>query len=170
MMRTHPEATMCFTDTDSLLYKVPTDDLSKELFKLRDYLDLSNYPKDHPLFDESHKSTPGFFKDECKGVAIKQFCGLRAKCYSIKLENDERKLATAGLREATHSVLTHQRFLETLMKNEPVNVKQRTICSKAHNLLTVETDRVGLSSLDIKRFVLEDGVKTLPYGHYRIMN
>ena len=71
MMNAHPEATMCFTDTDSLLYKIPTDDLSRELFNLKDHMDLSNYPMDHYLYDESHKSTPGFFKDECKGVAIK---------------------------------------------------------------------------------------------------
>ena len=119
MMKNHPEATMCFTDTDSLLYKIPTDDLSKELYKIRNHLDLSNYPKDHYLFDESHKSTPGFFKDECKGVAIEEFVGLRSKCYSIKLENDTRKLATAGLRETTHTTLTHQKFLDTLVYNKP---------------------------------------------------
>ena len=96
--------------------------------------------------------------------------GLRAKCYSIKLENDTRKLATAGLRETTHSALTHQKFLETLVYNEPVMVKQKTICSKAHNLFTVETERLGLSCIDIKRYVLDDGVNTLPYGHYSIMN
>ena len=87
----------------------------------------------------------------------------------MRLENDGRKLATAGLRQVTHTVLTHERFLKTLINNESVNIKQKTICSKAHNLLTVETERVGLSSLDIKRYVLEDGIRTLPYGHYRIM-
>ena len=137
MMKAHPEATMCFTDTDSLLYKIPTDDLSRELYKLKDHMDLSNYPKEHYLFDESHKSTPGYFKDECKGVTIKQFCGLRAKCYSIMLEDDKRKLATAGLRQVTHSTLTHHRFVETLMENRPINVNQKTICSRAHNLFTV---------------------------------
>jgi hypothetical protein len=34
MMKNHPKATMCFTDTDSLLYKIPTDNLSKEKFLL----------------------------------------------------------------------------------------------------------------------------------------
>ena len=168
MKKKYPEATMCFTDTDSLLYKIPTEDLSKEIYNLRHHLDLSNYPEDHPLFDESHKSTPGFFKDECKGVTMEEFVGLRAKCYSIKLEGDERKLATAGLRKSTHSTLTHERFLQTLIYKAPVMAKQKTIVSKAHTLFTVETERIGLNPLDIKRFVLEDGVNTLPYGHYSL--
>ena len=59
-------------------------------------------------------------------------------------------------------------FLNTLIYNTSLFVKQRTICSKTHNLLTVETERMGLSSLDIKRYVLDDGIRTLAYGHYQI--
>ena len=168
IMRAYPKATMCFTDTDSLLYKIPTDDLCKEIFNMRHYLDLSNYPKDHYLYSEHNKGVPGFFKDECKGEIIKEFVGLRAKCYSILLESNDRKIATAGLRKVTHGMLVHEKFLETLVYKDCINVKQKTICSKAHNLLTVETERLGLSPLDIKRYVLEDGITTLPYGHYKI--
>ena len=103
IMRAYPKATMCFTDTDSLLYKIPTDDLCKEIFKMRRYLDLSNYPKDHYLYSEHNKGVPGYFKDECKGEIIKEFVGLRAKCYSILLEGSDRKIATAGLRKVTHT-------------------------------------------------------------------
>ena len=85
-----------------------------------------------------------------------------------KVLTDKRKLATAGLRKSTHSTLTHQKFLDTLVHKTPVFAKQKTIISKAHNLQTVETVRVGLNPLDIKRYVLLDGISTLPYGHYSL--
>ena len=184
--RLHPDAVMCFTDTDSLLYKIPTDNLERELDGMKEYLDFSNYPEQHALYDTSNKKTPGFFKDECGGITINGFFGLRAKSYSIELKDafdqpkplvtiqkvmgvgEDRKLATAGLRRTTHKVLPHVKFLETLMEKVPSNVKQKTIRSKNHELETIETERVGLSALDIKRYVLEDGITTLPYGHYSI--
>ena len=103
-----------------------------DLEKIKDQLDLSKYPTNHPLYDTSHKDVPGFFKDETKSLPICQFCGLRAKCYSILLEEDEetlarfglkkpknfqkQKLATAGIKQCVHKKLTHDRFLEVLHK------------------------------------------------------
>lgn len=166
---------LCFTDTDSLLYIIPTKDLYKDLEKIKGELDTSNYPSDHPLFDVSRKMIPGYFKDETAGIPIRQFCGLRAKCYSLILEDCEyptstsrtQKLATAGVKSSVHHQLNHERFLSVLLQNTSFDITQRTIISKNHNLFTVESQRVGLSALDIKRYVI-DGIETLPYGHYRI--
>ena len=188
MKKRFPDIKLCFTDTDSLFYRINTKDLYRDLASIKEHLDLSNYPKDHPLYDATNATTPGYFKDETEGIPILQFCGLRAKCYSILLESDddilaslgvlskkhdnknfmEHKLATAGLRSTTHAELTHERFLNTLVDNNYFNIKQNVIRSKAHNLLTIEQERVGLSAFDAKRYILDDGIHTLPYGHYRI--
>ena len=94
---------LCFTDTDSLLYLLYTNNLYKELEKTKEELDLSNYPHNHPLYDVTRRMTPGFFKDESEGIPIEQFCGLRAKCRSIKMEDDDEKLASYGMTKPKNS-------------------------------------------------------------------
>ena len=48
-----------------------------------EYMDFSDLPYDHPLYDERNKMIPGTWKDEMCGLIIKEFIGLRAKCYSL---------------------------------------------------------------------------------------
>ena len=42
------------------------------------------------------------------------------------------------------------------------------IGTEKHQLQTIKTNKVSLSSFDDKRFILEDGISTLPHGHYMI--
>ena len=44
------------------------------------------------------------------------------------------------------------------------------INSEEHNLNTVRANRIALSAYDDKRYILSDGIFTLPYGHYRTAN
>ena len=52
--------------------------------KIKNILDLSNYPVEHFLFDEKNKKKLGYLKDETEGKIIEQFIGLKSKLYSIK--------------------------------------------------------------------------------------
>jgi hypothetical protein len=76
-------AELLFTDTDSLMYHIHTEDAYKELFELRKHMDFSSYNRTSPFFDESNKKVIGKFKDETNGNAILEFGGLRAKMYSF---------------------------------------------------------------------------------------
>ena len=136
--------------------------------KIKDQLDLSKYPPNHYLYDTSRKDIPGFFKDETKSIPICQFCGLRAKCYSIITDNDKQKLATAGIKACIHKKLTHDKFLEVIHKNNSFNITQTTINSSKHTLYTIKKTRTGLSAFDVKRYILDDGISTLPFGHFRV--
>ena len=40
--------------------------------------------------------------------------------------------------------------------------------SHCHQIVVNEIDKVAISSFDDKRFLLENGVSSLAYGHYRI--
>ena len=164
------DSKLCFTDTDSMLYLLNTNDLYEDLKKIKDQLDLSTYPSHHQLYDTSRSGTPGFFKDETKSIPIREFCGLRAKCYSILVDNDKQKLATAGIKESVHKKLTHNRFVEVLKNNNSFDITQATINSKKHTLYTLRKTRTGLSAFDVKRYILNDGISTIPYGHFRISN
>ena len=43
------------------------------------------------------------------------------------------------------------------------------IRSKGHNIYSIETNKISLSSCDNKRYQLDDGVSSLAYGHYKII-
>ena len=73
-------------DTDSLMYMVHTVSIYEDFLKNPErmqYMDFSNLPRNHPLYDERNKMIPGSWKDEMCGLIIKEFIGLRSKCYSL---------------------------------------------------------------------------------------
>ena len=77
-------AKLLFTDTDSLTYKIKSENVYKELFKWKDLFDFSNYSKDSKFYDDTNKKVIGKMKDEYGGAIIDQFIGLKSKMYSIK--------------------------------------------------------------------------------------
>ena len=107
------------SDTDSLLVDIPTDDLYRDLADIREHLDLSNYPQDHPLYDPSNKAVLNKFKDECEGNIMKEFVGLRSKCYSILIQEpdgDKQKRTAAGVKMSVQKSLHHDIYKQTLEK------------------------------------------------------
>ena len=40
---------LCYTDTDSLLVQIQTDDINADLIDMADQFDFSDYPKNHPV-------------------------------------------------------------------------------------------------------------------------
>ena len=84
-----PKANLLFTDTDSLMYHIRTDDFYKNIaHDIKDKFDTSDYPSDHksgiPI--GINKKVIGMFKDEVAGKQITYFVGLRPKLYSFKIE------------------------------------------------------------------------------------
>ena len=73
----YPETELLFTDTDSFCYFIPTENDFYEDIKGCEWIDFSNYPKNHPNYDTSKKLIPGYFKDEFGGELIDEFCELR---------------------------------------------------------------------------------------------
>ena len=63
-------------DTDSLLVDIPTEDLYEDIREIKDHLDLSNYPKEHHLYDPRNKAVLAKFKDECSGNVVQVNCKL----------------------------------------------------------------------------------------------
>ena len=86
------KAKLLFTDTDSLMYEIQTEDFYKDISAdVKHRFDTSNYPHDHPSGIPSgfNKKVLGMFKDEAVGKVIDEFVGLRAKLYSYKMFKGE---------------------------------------------------------------------------------
>lgn len=86
VMKNRFNCKVLYHDTDSLFYKIQTEDLYEDLKIVQDELacfDFSNYDPSHPLYDVSNRLVALKFKDELPNDIVKEFCGLKSKMYSI---------------------------------------------------------------------------------------
>ena len=58
------DAELLFTDTDSLTYKIKSDDVYEELFKHKDLFDFGNFSKDSKFYDNQNEIVVGKMKGE----------------------------------------------------------------------------------------------------------
>ena len=79
-------AELLFTDTDSLMYQIQTDDFYEDIsLDIEEKFDTSDYPPDHEsgILTVVNKTVIGMFKGEVAGKEITHFVGLKPKLYSF---------------------------------------------------------------------------------------
>jgi hypothetical protein len=168
------KATLLFTDTDSLCYHVRTDDMYKDMNDDKHLFDMSDYTMDgYRSRDETNKKVIGKFKDETSGVPIAEFCGLRPKMYSILLDNDESKMTGKGIKKsALKKYVKHQDYVKCLTSCFSPDQRQlvsfNNLRSVKHQIGMYRYTKVGLSCSNDKQYLLDDGITSLSYGHYKI--
>jgi hypothetical protein len=164
------QAKLLFTDTDSLTYHITTPNLYDDMKGFREYLDTSNYPPDHELFSLKNAKVLGLFKDECSGNPPIEYIGLRAKMYSLLVEEDKpAKMTAKGIKRSyVKKHVRHEMYLHTLRTKTVTHAKFRLFRSRAQIIQTVEVNKICLNARDDKRYILDDGVCTLAYGHFKI--
>ena len=166
------KAKLLFTDTDSLMYEIETEDFYKDISgDVKDRFDTSDYPENHPsgIPTGINKKVLGVFKDEVGGKIIKEFVGLRAKLYSYKMDEGEESKKCKGVkRQVVATSITHEDYKTCLRTGKEQLRKQNILRSYEHEVYTEEVNKVALSAQDDKRYILNDGVHTLAWGHYKI--
>ena len=112
------KAKLLFTDTDSLMYEIRTEDFYEDIKgDVKDRFDTSNYPSNHPsgIPTGCNKKVLGMFKDEAGGKIIDEFVGLRAKLYSYKMfEGEESKKCKGVKRLVVKNSITHDDYKNCL--------------------------------------------------------
>ena len=164
------KAQLLMTDTDSLVYHIETKDVYADVLADLDSYDTSDYPSSHPAFSTRNKKVLGKMKDEYNGRPIAEFVGLRPKMYSILEADGHEKKKAKGISKRTTSRMLHSSYREALFGETSSTAIMQRITSKNQRVYTVRLEKVGLSPYDDKRYVLEDKVGTLAYGHHRIAN
>ena len=159
-------AQLCFTDTDSLLYDVHTDDIYSDMKEDHTLFDFSDYPEDHPLHSTNNKKVLGKMKDETASIPIKEFVGLRSKMYSLLVGDKEKKTAKGIKKSVIRKDLSHAAYRDVLLQEEVTRSTMNLIRSSRHKLFSITCNKLALSSYDDKRYVLEDKFSTRPHGHY----
>ena len=123
------KAKLLFTDTDSLMYEIKTEDFYKDISgDVENRFDTSDFKPNHSsgIPTGCNKKVVGVFKDEAAGKIIEEFVGLRAKLYSFKMFEGEESKKCKGIKEAVvKKSITREDYKnclftgkKTAMKNE----------------------------------------------------
>ena len=163
----HNKAELLFTDTDSLMYQIKTDDFYKDINPdVQDKFDTSDYPSNHPSVIQTglNKKVIGMFKDEVAGKQITHFVGLRPKLYSYKVEDEKELKKCKGIKKnVVKKSIDFDDFVKCLFTGEKQMRKMKIIRSVQHDIYSKKVNKIALSNEDDKRVVLEDCVHTLAF-------
>ena len=166
------KAEVLYSDTDSLVLKIETDDFFADISgDVAEWFDTNDYAKNHPAVLEGlpivkeNKKKIGLMKDECGGKIVTEWVALRPKLYSFLTEDGEKQKAKGLKKSMKNKSLRHENFLKCLRTGESQTRKQCLFRSRDHHIFTENMVKVALSANDDKRIVLENGIDTLSLGH-----
>ncbi|GBB96747.1 hypothetical protein RclHR1_28220001 [Rhizophagus clarus] len=156
-------AQLGYMDTDSFIFQVDTEDI---------YKDMAEHPD---LFDLNDTKTIGLFKDETPGVSKKGMEEIATDTYMPSLEGsllddpiDKSSLSEQEAIRADADPMTLV-YRDCLFGKEVFHAKNVGFRSKDHILSLIESEKKVLCPIDTKRWILSDGITTLPYFYWRIM-
>ncbi|XP_065186147.1 uncharacterized protein LOC135816971 [Sycon ciliatum] len=158
---------LLYTDTDSLIVHIQTDDLYTDMSNNITAYDTSNYSPSHHLYSTVNKKVVGKFKDELGGKPIKEFIGLRSKMYAYRCEDndDNGKRAKGVQRSVLKNTITVDDYRTCLVEESQLKRTMNVLRSRRHCIHGEELHKIALCGFDSKRYILEDGINTLAFGH-----
>lgn len=161
---------MAYTDTDSFILELETDCFYTDMLDCLDKYDTSDYPENNIYnLPRMNKKVPGLFKDELNGNILTEFVGLRSKMYCVKCSELEKMKKAKGIKKyVLNKKITFNDYLDCIKNNCTIIREQNTFRSKNHTVFSVRQSKIALSPLDNKRYILDDNINTLPWGHYGI--
>ncbi len=159
---------LLYTDTDSLLMEVQTENIYQDMNQDIDLYDTSDFPKDHYLHSTKNKKVLGKMKDECAGTPVIEYVGLRSKMYSIMKDDGNIRKAKGVKKYVVKKQILHENYKETLLDQTVFHHGMNTLRSINHQLYGLHVNKLSLSPFDSKRWIADDGINTLAFGHYAI--
>ena len=148
---------LIYQDTDSNIVSIRTGDVYRDMIPYKSCLfDMSEYPKDHILYDESNKLIPGPFKDESKGKVISEIVALSPKMYSTMCDDNSIKKAK-GIKEfiVKHDI-KHSHFVDAFEKCQIYN----TLISLGYDFKDINAYRTN--TLVDKEILLDEIISNDP--------
>ena len=160
--------TLLGTDTDSFIFHVECNDLYSDMKVDSHLFDFSSLPITHRAYDPSGRKVLGLFKDEMSGDIIHEFVGLRSKLYYIKTATTETKRAKGVNRCVTENQIRHETYRNCLASVTTEKHDMYRIRLKNQKLYTSKCTKITMSAFDDKRYLFQDGISSVPYGHYSL--
>ncbi|XP_071055460.1 uncharacterized protein [Onthophagus taurus] len=163
---------LCYMDTDSFTVHINTDDLYEDIKLNLDKFDTSNYHLDNQFkIPLKNKAVLGLMKDENCGRIMTDFIGLRSKMYANRVIDGRVTKKAKGVKKAVvkHKI-KFENYFDCLTLKNTMFAKQILFRSCNHTVYTVLQNKLVLSPYDAKRFIKDDGIDTLAWGHNRIVS
>ncbi|KAJ8917075.1 hypothetical protein NQ315_012994 [Exocentrus adspersus] len=133
-------AKLLYTDTDSLVYDIQTEDVYDDMKRNIDKFDTSNY--NPPV----NKAVLGVFKDENAGEIMLEFEGLRAKLYNFVVGKDYGVTKKAkGVKKCVVKRLKHGHYRNCLLNKKMHLCRQNLFKCIKHQI-----NKIALSPFDDK--------------------
>ena len=159
------DATLLFTDTDSLMYEIKSiSDIYENIYLNKGLFHFCNYLRKSKFYNDSNKNVNGEMKDELGGKLISEFIGLKSKIYSLITVGDEEKIRAKGI----NVKLRHSEFFDVLFNKKVIRHNMKRTQSIRDRLGPYDVYKVSLSCFDDKRYILDNGIDTLAYFHQDI--
>ena len=158
--------TLCYMDTDSLIYDIKTDDFYKDIAgDVESRFDTNGYVPDRPLPVGKNKKIIRLLKDELGSGIMKEFVTLRPKMYAYKVGDSESKKSKGIKKCVVRKTISFEDYKNCLFGGEASYRLQLMFRSSKHEVRTLEVNKLALSKDDDKRITV-DGISSLARGHW----
>ncbi|XP_050500679.1 uncharacterized protein LOC126888603 [Diabrotica virgifera virgifera] len=163
---------LMYMDTDSFIYELYCHDAYEEVIKQDlSKFDTSDYAVDNIYnIPRVNKKVLGVMKDENKGEIMTKFVGLRSKMYTFKVQSGRITKKAKGTKyNIVKNVIKFDDYVNCLNDFKEQTATQHSIRSYSHNVYSIEQTKIALSPYDDKRYLIPNSFRTLPLGHYSIL-
>ncbi|KAE9522107.1 hypothetical protein AGLY_017495 [Aphis glycines] len=170
---------------------VSNDQKAHQLMRKPNFIDRTIYnnnlmslhfQKEKIKFDKPIYLGFSILDDELKSETMTQFVTLRPKLYAYTVSGVEYKKAKGVKKYVRDKYMTVDHYLNILSEFSSQNAdaqKDKTkqistscdmniIQSNKHHVYSKTMKKIVLSANDDKRVILKGGIRTLPYGHYKL--
>ena len=171
MKQKYPEGlTLCYMDTDSLIYDIETDDFYKDIAEdVKDRFDTSGYNPNRPLPVGLNKKMIGLMKNELGGEIMTEFLTLRPKMYAYKTGESESKKCKGIKKCVVRKTISFEDYKACVFSGETSYRSQLMFRSSKHKVKTLKVNKLALSRDDDKHITV-NGINSLARGLYNVKN
>ncbi|XP_023213405.1 uncharacterized protein LOC111616209 [Centruroides sculpturatus] len=157
---------LLFQNTDSYIYDIKTDDIYQDMKGMINYFDTSDYPQNNQYgIPRVNKKVLGKLEDENNEKIMREFVGLRAKMYALKVEDQVTKKSKGVKKCVVKNRISFDDYKNCLFNKTEHSRTMNLIRSKKHEHYSIEVNKKVLSPHGDMRYISEDGINTLPLGH-----
>ena len=109
-------------------------------------------------------------KDECNGKIMTEFIVIRSKMYAYQMEDGREEKKGKGIKKhLVKKKLELDHYRDCVMSEKVFRCSYNNISSKKHQIYSTVNNKLALSPMDDKRYLL-NSIDSLSHGHYTIKN
>ena len=137
-VKSNHSANLLFTDTDSLVYVIKTENVYEDFYKDKNLFDFSDYSLNSRFYDSANKKVIGKMKDEFKGKINSEFIGLKSKMYSLIAVDSEEVKNAKGVNKNVARKIRHKEFANVFFNKKIIRHRMKRTPSKLELMMFVK--------------------------------